>query len=111
MAAGGEVLRMQGRERTADPAMNLFIVTGCLLTAALTLVIAQDPDLWPMPLVLTTLLLLQVTGQILILVGRARPGAWLVLLSSFLIIPLGLAGVMGARQVLDRKARADFERA
>jgi uncharacterized membrane protein YbhN (UPF0104 family) len=54
--------------------------------------------------------LVSVLGVAALLLGRRREGAWLVLVGSAVLVPLGIIAALGARKVLDRLALEEFER-
>ena len=89
--------------------MNVWMLTGLIANSAVTAVYWDDPELRWLGYGLAGCVLVQVLGIILALCGGRRIGAWMVLIGSAVLIPIGFIGALGARRVLDALTHEEFE--
>lgn len=89
--------------------MNKLIPIGCTVSAVMAAWMLADSELVAVGYILTGLAILQILGMALIAAGVRRAGAYVVMTGSLPMIPLGLVGAFGARQVLDSLANEEFE--
>lgn len=88
--------------------MHPALVVGVLLNTLLAFFV-RNPEMPGLDVLLAVLLAPQYVGLILIAAGRRRWGARVVLISTLLLIPIGLVAAFGARQLLEDLDREAFE--
>lgn len=91
--------------------MNKLIFAGITINTIITLVFAlvETRMSW-LVLLLLVANLVSIVGLIAISVDRIRTGAYLVIVGCAPFFPIGIIGMLGAREVLDHLTREEFER-
>lgn len=83
-----------------------LMVTGLFLFPLISLIAAsQHPTL---RFILGIPSLAYVSGFLFLICGEKRLGAKMIFVSSFFFIPIGMLGVVGARNYLDKLDEAEF---
>lgn len=54
------------------------------------------------------IVLLNILGIVLIKMNKTIPGAWVFLISSACMIPIGIIGALGARKLIDEEKKKVF---
>ena len=94
--------------------MSLLLWVGLLIHLAIAGLVAvgaaEDPTMSMLVPVMWTGVGLNLLGLMLMLGGMTKPGAITFILGSLVFIPIGLVGVIGARQALDSGEEEEFER-
>lgn len=87
-------------------------LTSSLIIAALSLFVMADPTV-PTGLAVFLLLIafMNMIGSVMMLTPLHKMGAILVIACSIPFVPVGVIGILGARQCLDHLKRQAFEAA
>ncbi|MFK8002757.1 MAG: hypothetical protein AB8H86_24445 [Polyangiales bacterium] len=90
--------------------MNAFAAIGVVVNA-LVLLAAIDIGEFPALTVAFALFwLLSLAGVVVVLAGQRKAGAYMIMAGSALFVPIGIIGLLGARQILDKITEEDFHK-
>ncbi len=84
----------------------VLIPVALVINAALALMYGQEHPIFG--IVIGCLVALGAIGWLLILAGRRTLGAYFVMASMIPMVPIGLVGAFGARQILDKQKEEQF---
>ncbi len=81
--------------------INSFIIIGFIIHAVLTALMFTDSDYSFLGLIFIPFVLANIVGMILIGMKKTALGARIFMYSSFIFVPIGLIGILGARKELN----------
>ncbi len=88
--------------------INTKMKIALLIHIALIFLISTDPERGFLAFIPGVVALLNVVGIALILSKQKKTGAWIFLVSSAILVPIGMIGAIGARQILDEEKKNKF---
>ncbi|MTI27232.1 hypothetical protein [Fulvivirga kasyanovii] len=88
--------------------INTQMILGFAIHCILALITSIEPEYPFIPYFFGIVVVFNIIGLMLIKTGKTRPGAMVFLISSGLLVPIGLIGAMGARKVLDKLKKDEF---
>ncbi|MBL6446678.1 hypothetical protein JMN32_10170 [Fulvivirga sp. 29W222] len=88
--------------------INNQMVLGLGIHCVLALIVSIEPEYPFIPYFFGIIVLFNIIGIGLIKIGKVKSGAMVFLISSGILVPIGLIGAMGARKVLDKLKKDEF---
>lgn len=88
--------------------INTKMKIALLIHIALIFLLRTDPDRAFFAFIPGAVVLFNIIGIALILSKYKKAGAWMFLISSAVLVPIGMIGAIGARQILDEIKKEKF---
>lgn len=88
--------------------INGKIIAAFIIHLILTFLVFLDPQYPEIGFILIPFLIGNLIGLILIVSNKVVAGAKVFLISSCFFIPIGVIGILGARQIIDTIKRKEF---
>ncbi len=90
--------------KSINPAMYI----GVVMHTIITLSFFGDPDYSFLAYFVGAIVIANLIGIALIAANNKKLGAWIFLISSAILVPIGFIGAMGARKILDEEKQKEF---
>ena len=88
--------------------MNKQMITGFVIHCTILVFLLYDFSYSIEFYCVPAVVIFNALGGFLILMNQEKLGAWIFLISSALLIPIGLIGALGAKKILDKIKKEEF---
>lgn len=84
------------------------IIIAVIIHSLIAISFIGDSDYAFLPYFVGAIVLFNLIGIIMIASRKIILGAWVFMISSALLVPIGLIGVLGARKIIDEEKKKKF---
>ncbi len=88
--------------------VNKQIIFAVVIHVVLGFIFLSDPEYSIIGYLAGLIVLLNLIGILLIKSGKTMLGAKIFLVSSAVMVPIGMIGALGARKIIDEEKRKEF---
>lgn len=88
--------------------MNKQLTVALVIHIVIALSFIADPEHYFLSYVVGAIVVFNLIGMAIIQFGNKVVGAWIFLVSSAFLLPIGLIGAYGARKIIDDEKRTSF---
>ncbi len=88
--------------------INSQMIVAVVIHAIITLAISFDSHYYPVAFLSGAIVLANLLGLFLISARQIKIGAKIFLISSAILVPIGMIGVLGARKILEEEEKKKF---
>ncbi len=88
--------------------LNKQMILAVVIHVIITIIYIFDPEYSFIAYISGAIVLFNIIGIVMIQLGNKTAGARIFMISSALLVPIGLIGAMGARKIIDEEKRKDF---
>jgi hypothetical protein len=84
------------------------MIIGVIIHTLIALIFINDPEYSFLGFGIGVIVLVNILGMLLMAAKKTILGARIFMISSILMVPIGLIGALGARKVIDEKKKQEF---
>ncbi len=84
------------------------MIIGVIIHTLMSLILINDPEYSFLGYGIGVIVLVNILGMLLMASKKTILGARIFMISSILMVPIGLIGALGARKIIDEKKKEEF---
>jgi len=88
--------------------INKQMIIALVIHSVMALSVLFDPEYGFISYFVAAAVVLNLIGMAIIKSGKKKEGAWVFLISSALLVPIGLIGAFGAHKIIDEEKKQKF---